>query len=289
MKFYSLHEGFYEGVELRLDHLKAACEKLNIEFIAINSLKADYSNLPKLKKTDLLYNSTRGSETLETLLLNKEVTTFYTHNPDLVVSNADTTKYSIIHDKANLPSPKTIFSITTDRQLLKSYVDYLGGFPIVIKAIRSTRGIGTIKIESWQNLISTVDYLLSSGDKFILREFIKNKGTARLIVLGNNVIASVFRENLKDDFRVSGQKSYVDYKKDFDYSTKQLAIKAVNLAGFETAGVDIIFDEKENPYLLEVNFPHDFIRPQFLTGVDIALKSIEYLILKSKTSDNMNE
>lgn len=282
MTFYFLHEGFYEGVRLRLDQIKLACEKLNVEFIAINSLTADYSNLPTLTKTDLLYNATRGSETLETLLLNKEVTTFYIHNPDFVVSNPDTTKYSIIHEKANLPSPKTIFTLTADRQLLKNYVDYLGGFPIIIKATGSTRGIGTMKIDSWQSLISTIDYLINTGDKFILRQFIQNNGAARIIVLGSKVIASEFRDNLENDFRVSGHKVKNYYQKDFDEQTYQLAITATHLANFETSGVDIIYDEVNNPYLLEVNMPYDFVPTNEVTDVDIAYLMIEYLIAKSK-------
>ena len=112
MKFYCLHEDIYEGVQLRLDQLKDACERLNIEFIALNNLTVDYSNLPGLSKTDLLYNCARGSQTLESILLNDDVTTFYCKNPTLN-QTFSTTDWSIIHDKANLLSPKTIFNITT--------------------------------------------------------------------------------------------------------------------------------------------------------------------------------
>ncbi len=177
MRFFCLHEGFFEGVQLRLDRIKSACEKMNVEFFPLNSLTTDYSELPLLTNSDILYNATRGSETLETILINKEVTTFYLTSPDFVADNPDTTKYSIIHNKADLPSPKTIFHISADRQLLKNYLEYMGGFPVIIKATKSTRGIGTIKIDSWQNLISTVDYLITTKDNFIIRQFIKSKST----------------------------------------------------------------------------------------------------------------
>ena len=283
MKFYFLHEGFYEGVQLRLDQVKLACEKLNIEFIAINSLTADYSNLPTLTKTDLLYNATRGSETLETLLLSKDVTTFYIHNPDFVVSNPDTTKYSIIHDKANLLSPKTIFNITADRQLLENYVDYLGGFPIIIKATGSTRGIGTIKIDSWQNLTSTVDYLMTTGDKFILRQFIKAKSGCRLMVLGNEVIAGADFTMNENDFRNAVDLKQIKYfKREYSEAINQAAIKATHLANTEFSGVDFLEDENGNFYLLEINFPTGFSGLINVCGVDIPFKIVEYLIHKSK-------
>ena len=169
MKFYCLHEGYYESIKQRLELLKNACNNLNIEFISLDSLSIDYSNLPKLNNNDLLYNCSRGAEYLETLLLNNEVTTFYIKPPLFVENPRDSVNWSLIHEKEGLSAPKTIFNITTDRQLLKTYIDYLGGFPIIIKATGKTRGIGTIKIENWHNLFSTIDYLSTTSDSFIMR------------------------------------------------------------------------------------------------------------------------
>lgn len=286
MKFYFLHEGFYEGVQLRLDQIKQACEKLNVDFIALNSLTVDYSNLPTLTKTDLLYNATRGSETLETLLINKEVTTFYITNPDFVVSNPDTTKYSIIHDKANLLSPKTIFHITADRQLLKNYVDYLSGFPVIIKATGSTRGIGTIKIDSWQNLVSTIDYLITTNDKFILRQFIKAKSGCRLIVLGNEVIAGADFKMNEDDFRNAVDLKQVKYiKRKYPEQVNETAIKATHLANTEFSGVDFLEDGNGNFYLLEINFPTGFSGLIDVCSVNIPKRIVDFLIQKSSSNE----
>lgn len=285
MNLYCLHEGFYDGVQLRLDQLKDACERLNIEFIALNNLTTDYSNIPKLGKTDLLYNCARGSQTLESILLNHDVTTFYCKNPTLN-QTFSTTDWSIIHDKAKLLSPKTIFNITTDRQLLKNYVDYLGGFPIIIKATGSTRGIGTIKIDSWQNLTSTIDYLMTTGDKFILRQFIKAKSGCRLIVLGNEVIAGADFTMNENDFRNAVDLKQVKYfKREYSEAVNQAAIKATHLANTEFSGVDFLEDENGNFYLLEINFPTGFSGLIDVCGVDIPLKMVEYL---KKKADGKN-
>jgi glutathione synthase/RimK-type ligase-like ATP-grasp enzyme len=284
MKYYCLHEGFYHGVQLRLDQIKAACNKLNIEFVPLNSLTFDYSNLPQLSKNDLLYNATRGSETLETLLLNKNVTTYYINNPEFVVSNPDTTKYSILHDKGNLTGPKTIYNITADRFLLKKYIDYLEGFPIVIKATGSTLGIGTIKIETWQNLISTVDYLMTTGHKFIMRQFIKAKSGCRMIVLGNEVIAAADFAMNEGDFRNAAVLSETKYyTRDYPDSIKQIAIKATHLANTEFSGVDFLEDENGDYYLLEINFPTGFSSLIDLCGVDIPEKMVDFLMQKAKS------
>jgi len=282
MRFFALHDGYYESVRMRLKRLWQSCNKLDIEFLALNSLTANHSKLPILGKTDLMYNVARGSEMLETILLNKDVATFYIHNPDYVVANHDTVKYAIIHQKAGIMAPKTIFNISTDRQILKQNIEYLGGFPVILKATGGTRGIGTIKVESWENLVSTIDYLHNTGQQFILREFIKNEGAARIVVLGNQVIATEFRDNLQDDFRVSGQQIKNYYQQNFDEESHMMAIAATRLANLECAGVDIVFDKDGKPYLLEINCPFNFIPTEEVTEVDIAAKMVEHLIHKAQ-------
>lgn len=265
---------------MRLEHLKSACEKLNVDFIALDSLTTDYSNLPQLSKTDILYNATRGSETLETLLLNKEVTTFYTINPEFVVSNTDTTKYCIIHQKAGIPAPKTVFSARNNRPKLKQYIEFIGGFPAVIKTKGGTLGVGAIITKDFETLFSIADYLTSKDEEFIIRQYIKPKEVARLIVVGDKVVASNQKFIAEDDFRTS-----VKYKlplpKTYSIEVQQMAVKASHLANFENTGVDIVFDDNNNPYLLEVNMPHDFITTVMVTGIDIANLMVQYLINKN--------
>lgn len=281
MRFFCLHEGIYEGVQIRLDQLREACKKLDIEFIGIDSTRIDFTDLPSLKKGDLLYNAARGSEKLESLLINDQVTTFYKYNPGIIVHNSDTTKYSIIHEKEGLTAPKTIFSITTDRQKLKKYVDYLGGFPIIIKASGSTRGIGTIKIETWENLISTADFLIGCKESFILREFINAKSGCRMITLGDEVVSAAEFFMIKDDFRNAVDLDQVRYKfKEYPVQLQETAVKATHSLNLQFAGVDFLEDNNGNFFLLEVNFPTGFSSLK-VGNVDIPLKMISFLRKKA--------
>jgi RimK-like ATP-grasp domain len=288
MKLYCLHEGFYEGVQLRLDQLREACVKFNIDFNAINSLVIDYTKLPKLTKSDLLYNTSRGSETLELLLLNDCVSTFYIRNPLLTTTNSITPiKFSIVHYKIGLPAPKTIYHLTTDRQLLKNYVSYLGGFPVVFKVVGGTRGIGAIKVESWHSLYSTVDYLATTGDDFIMREFIDADYGARIMVLGDEVIASAKFFMQENDFRnapIISETIYEAFTPNAEVS--KICIDAVKVANLEFAGVDILFDKVGNPYLLEINFPTGFSALIDICKVDIPLKMVKFLIEKANERIN---
>ncbi|GAB2622987.1 hypothetical protein GCM10027035_18540 [Emticicia sediminis] len=282
MKFYVLYEKLYEGVQNRLDQLETASVTLGLDFIPLNSRQIDYTSLPKLTKNDLLYNIAAGSTTLESLLLNDSVTTFYIKNPEFTSHSEGTIPLTYIHHKANLPAPKTIFSITTDRTLLRKYIDYLGGFPIVIKSAGSSRGIGTIKIESWQNLISTIDFLITTNHQFIMREFIKAKSGCRMIVLGNEVIAAADFAMNKDDFRNAVDLSQVQYsKREYTETVKKIAVNATHLANLEFSGVDLLEDNNGDYFLLEANFPTGFGGLIDVCSVDIPLKMVMHLMTKA--------
>lgn len=284
MKLFGLHEGFYEGVQQRIELLAEACEAKELEFICIDSLTFDYSSIPTLTRHDLLYNLARGSAVLESLLLNDNVTTFYIKNPKLNTFRS-TPDWSILHQKAGLQAPRTIYHLTNNRTLLRKYVDHLGGFPIIVKVRGGTRGIGTIKIDSWHSLISTLDYLLTTSDSFMLREFIDAEYGARIIVLGDETIWSAkfyFQEN---DFRNAPLNVDSIYEPlDIDDETRKICVEAVRSANLEMAGVDILFDRDKKPYLLEINFPTGFGSFKCNPGFVLS-KMLGYLIEKSKRSD----
>lgn len=259
MKFYGVHEGLYEGVQARIDLLRSACGQVSVEYVDIDSLTFDYTAVPKLGKHDLLYCLSRGAETLMALLLNDDVTTLYRRNPEFNRITSSTTDWSIIHEKQGMNAPKTIFSLTADRALLKRYVDYLGGFPIVLKVVGGTRGIGTIKAESWHSLLSIADYLIAIGARFILRQFIDAEFGVRAMVIGPEVVAVsrfYFQEN---DFRNAPILAKTRYEvHQLDAVSERLCIAAVEVIGLEMGGVDLLYDRGGVPYLLEVNFPVGF-------------------------------
>lgn len=187
--------------------------------------------------------------------------------------------------KSNLPIIKTIYHLTRDRQLLKKYVDYLGGFPLIIKTSGSSHGIGVMKLDSFDSLISVVDYLVKTQDRFIMRRFIDYTQHARLIVLGNKVIGSIEYKKIRGDFRSNvGDKLNV-HTVNFSNEIQAMAIKATHAINIDFSGTDILIDREGNGFIAEVNFPCFFPRVQLATGIDIAGQMIDYLIQKSKNKN----
>jgi len=289
MNFYGIRQRKNADIQMRVSLLKHACEARKINYVDLDSEAIDYSAIPQPQRHDFLYNIGRGSQVLESLMLNKEVTTFYKSFPKVNSNLANTTTlWTLIHEKENLPSPKTIHSLSRDRSLLDNYVEYLGGFPVIIKAIGGTRGVGVIKVESAASLYSIADHLVSLGGNYILRQFIESAATARLVVLGNQVVASVEYIIPNGDFRsnIAGIPNAKPIK--LSAGVEETAIKAVDAIDVECGGVDLILDKEGNHYLLEVNYPFSFLTPQFITGTDIAGMMVDYLIEKQRGADEIH-
>lgn len=276
MKFYCVCGRSDASVEL----LEKSSREKGLEFIKLDPVVYDYTKSIPFTKGDLLYrvSTSKKCADLEKFLINKEVTTLY-KSYFRSVSNLSNI---LIYEKENIPRPKTIYRLTRDKEILAKYSEYLG-FPLIIKAMGGSHGIGIIKVDSLSSLFSIADYLLSrENDSFVMKEFINVTCSARLIVLGNEVIGSIQYSAPKGDFRSNeGATPNVSIKK-FSEEIEKVAIAAVNALDLEFGGVDILIDEKNKPHVVEVNFPCFFPRCQMLTGKDISGMMIDYLIKKSK-------
>ncbi len=266
------------------DYLKQSAESRGLKVETLDANHFDFSQRLHLTGKDGLYRIASGyaSSLLEKLLINSEVITLYRNFTDCMARRDYFVGSALFHEKCGLPIIRTVFSITTDTALLKKYVRALNGFPIIVKAIGGAHGIGVMKIDSFESLISVCDYLSKQNGKYILRKFLHYKEHARLIVLGNKVVSSIEYVRLKDDFRSNrGDDLSISVKK-FGSKVEKLAVKAANVLGYEFAGVDILIDQDDQPYIAEVNMPCYFPRAQEFSETDISGAIVDHMILKSK-------
>lgn len=288
MKFYCITEAPKNNWATEL--FQKACAEKNIEYaeISVNLSKVDFPNLPKLLPGDCLYRVTANNQNakkVEYSLAEPFVATFY-DSADRIFRPASGLKLV----RAGVSIPKTIPVLTHDRDLLKSFAQELGGFPIILKAMGGKEGVGVMRVDSIESLCSVADYLSKSNGNFILREYIDVKETLRLVVLGDEVIAGMkYKASHEGDFR-SNRKTQLDNVEIFekDKAIEEVAVAAVKGMDLEFGGVDIILDEKGTPYVLEANFPCNFGEAQEFTGIDIAGKMVDYLVKKASTLKSAN-
>lgn len=277
---YLLHEGHSGSALDRLQIVQAGCERVGLSFVGLDSLEVDYSDLPRLQPGDMLFNAGRGSIRLETLLTRPHVATFRTCGAARFTDNSDTTAYCAIIEAMGLPQPRTIHRLPRDNPGLSRAVDALGGFPVVIKVVGGTMGVGVMIVESMRSLRSIADYIRTTGDEFILRQFIPAVHVARLVVLGDHIVASLKYAIDEQDFRglpyrMGGQQM------DFGDEVVALAKEASKAAQYEFTGVDILIDEQQRPHVLEVNAPSNFVALEHELGLPVGDMIVTHLRTKA--------
>ncbi len=264
-----------------------ACKKYNLEFVGYDvsgyGESLFLSKLQTLNEDDLIYRSSTGhpSVTMGRVLMNDKVTSFYTKWESV---NASRISSWFTHVKYGLPVVPSFPCIPSNKTELEDVVEKLGSFPIIVKAVGGSLGVGVMRIDSMKSLQSILDYFKANKTNVMLRKYIEHDYYVRAVVVGDDVVASHAAYTMDGEFRTNAgddtdqKRKIVDLKDD----VKRDVVKAVHVLGIETGGVDLLFDKEDKHYIAEVNFPNNFSVTQKVTGVNIAEKMLEYLIEKNK-------
>ena len=177
-----------------------------------------------------------------------------------------------------IPVVKTI--VLNDPKYLKKALDYIGGFPIIMKTIYGSYGEGVAIVESDRSAKSTYGILsdsLGSKNAILLQEYIaESKGKdIRIFIVGRKVVASMERVADEGDFRSNiGQggsgRLYKPTREEI-----HLARRAAKAIGLDVAGIDII-QTKHGPAVMEVNANPGFEELEKVSGVNVAEQIIRY-------------
>lgn len=187
--------------------------------------------------------------------------------------------------EAGLPIPDTAL-VPTEEMIDIAHEKVGGKFPVVVKTLSGTQGKGVFIVNEYKALKSTLQAIWAVGDEveMMLQRYIKSDHDVRLHVLGDKVIASMKRDVVDNDFRsnvhLGGQTGKYKPSKE----VQELAVKAAKSVKCKWCGVDIMFDTKGNPYILEVNGSPGTDGIEELTNQDIVSEVMEYC----KNSINWN-
>jgi len=154
-------------------------------------------------------------------------------------------------------------------------------YPVVMKTLAGSKGVGVLFIESERSYDSLVQLLYSQNPDvdLLVQEYIKTDKDIRVIVLGGLVIAAMERKVIEGDFRsnVSQGSKVTPYElSDLEIEQCLLASKAVN--GVWTA-VDFIPSEDPKikpPYILEVNHSPGTTGIEEASGKNIVKEVIQH-------------
>ena len=170
---------------------------------------------------------------------------------------ADKYRTSLRLSDYGIKQPKTVLVSDPEKSAL-AFDKLDTDFPIIMKTLRGSKGVGVLFVESEKSLDSIVQ-LINKQDEdtdLLLQEYIKNDYDVRVLVLGGKVLATMKRPVIEGDFRSNvslGSKPEKIKLTELEIEASLLAAKAVN--GLWTA-VDFIPSknrEKDPPFIIEVN------------------------------------
>ena len=181
----------------------------------------------------------------------------------------------ILLTKANLATPKTAV-ITSDEQLEFAVKAIGDKFPVIVKTLFGTHGVGVIRADSMPSLKSIIQQLLKSGTEFMLQEFIEHSESARVYVLGDKVLAAVMRTIPNGDFRSNAHQGAELKVHEPSDKEKEACVNAAKAVGTNFSAVDYIIAD-DQIIILEVNGSPGFEALQEVIDYNVAEKVVGWL------------
>ncbi len=184
--------------------------------------------------------------------------------------------------RRKVPTPKTFVAFDKE-QALKTMEKI--GFPCILKPSIGSWGRLVAKVndyESGKAVLEDRELLGNSYQKvYYVQEYIKNTRDIRVFVVGDEVVAAMYRYNAEKDWRSNLAVNGKAIKCKITPEITEISLKASDAVYGEIVGIDLI--EKGDKLLVhEVNHSPQFRGLTFATGQNIAGKIISYLREKLK-------
>lgn len=205
---------------------------------------------------------------------------FTTASSIAIVRSRDKLRAYQLLAKAGVGVPKTVFARETAD--FEDVIRLAGGTPLIIKVARGTQGNGVVLAETPKAAKAVMQAFYVEGVNFLVQEFVKESAGSdiRAFMVGGQVVASMRRQSLDDDFRSNLHQGGTAATVKLTDEEKKTAQKAAKAMGLPICGVDIVRSDR-GPLVLEVNSSPGFGIEQ-ITNRNVAEKIIEYVERNAK-------
>lgn len=184
-----------------------------------------------------------------------------------------------------LTTPKT--ALVQNEKTIPKALEIVGEkYPLILKTLRGSKGVGVLFIESRRSLDSTCQLLwkINEDTELLLQSYIKADFDVRVHVLGDTILATMRRDVAEGDFRSNYSRGGEVKSYKLSEDEKIICLKAAKAVGGTWTGVDFIKDKKDNVYILEINSSVGTKGIQETTKENIYENILEYFKDKSKWS-----
>jgi len=177
---------------------------------------------------------------------------------------------------AGLPCPDTVF--INDESGFFHGVDQLGGYPVVAKQTSGRQGDGVLRI---MDAADARRHALPSLDRcrgLMVQRYlpVEKRRDLRALVIDGEVVCAVSLIPPTGEFRANFHLGGTIEAAALTRELETIAVDAAAVVGCDVAGVDMIVDKEDRPYIVEVNYAAGFKGLEAATGLDIAGRIIQF-------------
>ena len=157
----------------------------------------------------------------------------------------------ISFERDNIPTPRTAL-ISNEKGLIHAHEKLGGKYPVIMKTLTGTQGIGVSVVESEKSMVSVAQSLWKFGAALLLQEFLKFDFDIRTIVIDGRILASTKRISAKKDFRSNRHREATTEPYKLSDEERIVVLQAARSVGAYMVGVDHAIVNNQL-YVLECN------------------------------------
>ena len=143
----------------------------------------------------------------------------------------------ISFERDNIPTPRTAL-ISNEKGLIHAHEKLGGKYPVIMKTLTGTQGIGVSVVESEKSMVSVAQSLWKFGAALLLQEFLKFDFDIRTIVVDGRILASTKRISAKKDFRSNRHREATTEPYKLSDEERIVVLQAARSVGAYMVGVD---------------------------------------------------
>ena len=176
---------------------------------------------------------------------------FMINNRDGMLTCDNKMSSYITFNQNGIQPPKT--ALINNAESVEDAHKRIGGkFPVIIKTITGTQGIGVSIANDYKSLLSNVQSLWKFGAELLIQEFLEMDFDVRTIIVDGVIIASTKRIKPKEDFRSNRHRGAETEPYILSDDEKKLLLNAYRSTGAYMVGVDHTIVNGKS-YILECN------------------------------------
>lgn len=182
--------------------------------------------------------------------------------------------------KHKVPTPKTHFAYSAGAAM---EVINRTGFPVVLKPIVGSwgRGVYPLRDEEVANMIIEMREENDNplGRIYYIQEMVQRPPRdLRCIVVGDEIIAAVYRYSAENEWRTNVARGGKAEKAPITNELEEIAMRAARAVGGGVLGVDLMEDKQRGLLVHEINNTVEFRGASNVSSTDIASAIIDYSI-----------